>query len=63
LASCNLNIVKDRLCLLQLKAKYTRALIYQFELNKRTPNFYQDLNDVLNIVNSIEIYKDKIFKK
>lgn len=40
------NLVKDSLCLLQLKAKYTRALIYQFELNKRSPNFYQELSDV-----------------
>ena len=46
LCSCNEFLVKDKTCLFQLKEKYTRALIYEFDLNKRNDSFYRDLNDV-----------------
>ena len=39
-------LVKDKVCLTQLKEKYTRALIYEFELTKRSPTFFQSFSDV-----------------
>jgi len=46
LSSVNTNIVKDKMCLLQLKAKYTRAIIYEFELSKKNAYFYQQFSEV-----------------
>ena len=46
LSSVNTNIVKDKICLLQMKAKYTRAIIYEFELSKKNAYFYQQFSEV-----------------
>lgn len=46
LSNVNTNIVKDKICLLQMKAKYTRAMIYEFELSKKNAYFYQQFSEV-----------------
>lgn len=63
LTSCNPNRVKDRLCLLHLKAKYTRALIYEFELSQRYSTFYQNLVDVFSLISRLEAFKNKLMNK
>lgn len=38
--------IKDKETLLQLKDYYTKMLIYEFELNGRDENFFDNLNEV-----------------